>query len=183
MITNLIGSPERSARASPRGANRTPWILAALDAKCRWCTRSLSVCCCLDRPGPPAGTLPAVDWLARLPRLCAQCGSGWVVQGGRQCERCREIQRRSQAGYRAAQTAAGRCLKCSQPATRGKFCQRHARDLSTFTAAWRARCVESGRCQRCPAQAEPGLTACRRCLDARAKEARARRSKRAAAMR
>ena len=66
IIANLVGSPDRAARAE-RG-ERWPWLLAALDVKCGWCDRELRSCCCLDRPGPPARPLPdAAEFLANLP--------------------------------------------------------------------------------------------------------------------
>ena len=69
----------------------------------------------------------------------------------------------------------GKCTNCGGPAPDHYVCRTCAVVKVERGADWRAKCIREGRCQRCPAQAVDGKTACRRCLDARAAQARAQR--------
>ena len=172
MITTLVGSPARAARAE-RG-ERWPWLLAALDTRCGWCDRELRSCCCLDRPGPPARPLPSVaEFLANLPKWCRDCYG--VEPCG--CFRGRARESRYRQTLRRKQRARGECATCRRPSTSYICASCGARNAELHRAR-RRRYVEAGLCQQCGKRPyEPGRVQCRPCLDRLADAARARRAR------
>lgn len=52
--------------------------------------------------------------------------AGGYINHGCRCRRCKKAHAATIADYRKRQKKAGKCVNCSQPATRGLRCAKHA---------------------------------------------------------